>query len=358
MNALRWGRSSHGGAALRSGSGHWPRDLQHRLQRLVAPIDDVLQLIGRDSWTLGSAAVRRILLQAVHEHQVYLWGWSRNQWLAAARTAGIELRQTLVVAAYLLGNHWDLHTEFPGFKRRLLATRVFGDAPVDSATESISGVLRTWGCSCSVDGTEIRGLCGLLLESGSPRLEDIDTTALLRMTERTHSDARIGARHITRALIELRLLDASTMPRRPDDNDWLALRKGSSAGMPTEWQAWADRWFKTSTLSKTSRVGVYHCLMKAGRWVANVHPKATTPPSWTRQLAAEWVAAVDRMLIGDWARAPQTAHYAARLGKPLGPRSKRAHIGGLRTFFRDCQDWEWISPALRSHPLPCHAAID
>jgi integrase len=84
-------------------------------------------------------------------------------------------------------------------------------------------------------------------------------------------------------------------------------------------------------------------LAKVGRWLAAEHPGITEPGQWARQTCAAWVAAVDRMTVGDHAQS--TVWLDGRLGnlgKPLSPKRKRAYLRVARTFFRDCQDWEWI----------------
>jgi integrase len=48
------------------------------------------------------------------------------------------------------------------------------------------------------------------------------------------------------------------------------------------------------------------------------------------------------MLIGDYSHAPNTDYMRERSGGALGANSKAHHIGVLRTFFVDLQEWEWI----------------
>ena len=84
-------------------------------------------------------------------------------------------------------------------------------------------------------------------------------------------------------------------------------------------------------------------LAKIGRWLAADHPDITGPNDWTRQTCTAWIAAVDRMRVGDHI---QSANWrdsrTERLGKPLSPKTKRTYIRIARTFFRDLQDWDWI----------------
>jgi integrase len=84
-----------------------------------------------------------------------------------------------------------------------------------------------------------------------------------------------------------------------------------------------------------------------GRWLATRRADVATPADWTRETAAEWVAAVDRMRVGDL-----TATYAdrrtRRWNQPLQPRTKASHLTVARAFFHDCQEWGWIPR--RFHP--------
>jgi len=57
-------------------------------------------------------------------------------------------------------------------------------------------------------------------------------------------------------------------------------------------------------------------------------------------MAAEFVAAVDRMRIGEWAHANKM--FAETVGDPLSARAKDGQLAVMRLFFRDCQEWDWI----------------
>ena len=76
-----------------------------------------------------------------------------------------------------------------------------------------------------------------------------------------------------------------------------------------------------------------------GGWPPSI-PQITEPGQWTRQTCAAWVAAVDRMAVGDYVQ--RRDHLHARAGKPISPRTKAHMLMATRTFFRDCQEWEWF----------------
>jgi hypothetical protein len=64
--------------------------------------------------------------------------------------------------------------------------------------------------------------------------------------------------------------------------------------------------------------------LKAGCWVEAEQPQAADPASWTRQACAAWVAAVDRMKVGDYLQ--RTAGLKDRFGKPLEAATKAGHL--------------------------------
>ncbi|MGI5192194.1 hypothetical protein ACQEVY_00815 [Streptomyces sp. CA-288835] len=80
--------------------------------------------------------------------------------------------------------------------------------------------------------------------------------------------------------------------------------------------------------------------LQAGRWIEAEHPEAADPADWTRKTCATWVAAVDRMRVGDYLQ--RTASLTDRLCKPMEAPSKAGHLTAVRTFFRDLQEWELI----------------
>jgi integrase len=111
-------------------------------------------------------------------------------------------------------------------------------------------------------------------------------------------------------------------------------------GTSPEWAGWVERWHATSPLTPKVRAIIRTIVAKAGRWLAAEHPGITEPGQWTRQTCAAWVAAVDRMAVGDYVQ--RRDHLHGRAGKPVAPRTKAHILMATRTFFRDCQEWEWF----------------
>src|SRR5664280_2649627 len=102
-------------------------------------------------------------------------------------------------------------------------------------------------------------------------------------------------------------------------------------GADQAWVDWVERWYATSTLTPKVR-GIFRGAMaKAGRWLADQHPEVVEPSQWSRQTCAAWVAAVDRMNVGDYI---QRRHgLSKRAGKPLSPRTKAVYLTARERCF-------------------------
>ncbi len=106
------------------------------------------------------------------------------------------------------------------------------------------------------------------------------------------------------------------------------------------WAEWVERWNATTTMTHRSRLNSRAALLKTGRWIAAEQPEAADPGAWTRPTRAAWIAAVDRMKIGDFV--VRASSLQERLGQPLQAASKASLVRAVRVFFRDIQDWEWL----------------
>jgi hypothetical protein len=95
-------------------------------------------------------------------------------------------------------------------------------------------------------------------------------------------------------------------------------------GTHSSWAAWVQRWHDTSTLTPKVRAIVRTLMAKAGRWLAAEHPEITEPGQWTRQTCAAWVAAVDRMRVGDYVQ--RHDGLGARAGAPIWREVREARL--------------------------------
>jgi len=319
------------------------------IRRLLRPLDDTRAALR---WGPDTRHQRRFALDAVGlvllrcaERRTGFWGWSTQDWADLIGVGAENFRQSwpgwidagvrayVIVYAYLLGGFSGLHL-IGRFHRSSLAWRVFGRERVDDAIHQIHGVLTGWGYR--VDEQQLSTVvCQMLLLSRSPVLDDLTDEVMLRLRQDAATGPRLagGLYGIHRAVATLGHVAA---PPAPKVGSGPMVIEGTASG----WAAWVERWHATSTLTPTVR-GIYRTVLsKIGRWLAAEHPDITLPAQWTRQTCASWVAAVDRMNVGDYVQ--QQAHLRARVGKPLTAKTKSAYLRVARAFFRDCQEWEWI----------------
>ena len=320
------------------------------LARLVEPLDAARVALHHND----DARHRRAGLQAVGvvlEHCATLrrpyWAWSRDDWagligssaeeFVAARALPTEttVRPFVVALAYLLGG-FDRFEQLGTFNRLHLAKLVFGADVVASSIAQAATTLDAWGYRApEVAKHRLRGvLSQALLVNRSPLLENLNTGAFARL--RTH-DATTG--------YQLPLLYALQRAVAALGHCEPPVRAGYNAaptieGADAAWADWIERWHATSTLTPKVRAIIRTIMAKAGRWLAAEHPEITEPTQWTRATCASWVAAIDRMSVGDYVQRRDA--LAGREGTPISPRTKAHILMASRTFFRDCHEWEWL----------------
>jgi integrase len=242
----------------------------------------------------------------------------------------------VVAAAYLLGGFDAFHL-LGMFNRLHLARLVFG-APgvVDDSVRQAGEVLDRWGYrSVLTASTRMRGVFGqALLINHSPRLDDLDTRAFVRLREHPATNAHHGEMlfALQRAVAALGHCDPPVRMGR----EHMRVIEGAAA----EWVGWIERWQASSTLTPKVRGIIRTIVAKMGRWLAAEHPEITEPSQWTRQTCASWVAAVDRLRVGDYVQRHDA--LGDRAGTPIAARTKAHMLMASRVFFRDCQEWEWI----------------
>jgi Phage integrase family. len=318
------------------------------LGRLVQPLEDVNAALECSNTFHQRRALRDavavILLRCAHEERSY-WAWTSAEWLqllggsqakfrqAAPAWADESVRPCLVAHAYLLGRFIDF-TRLGRFSRLALAWRIFGRARVDAEISRIRAVLAGWGYRLGRDDDKLLPMvaCQVFLLNRSPCVDGLSTELFDRIRrEQLLPDQRSQTLHaVQRAVAALGFCEPPhRSPHAP-----------IAQGGPDAWQRWVDRWHATSTLTPRVRGSVRATLLKVGRWLAAEQPESADPAAWTRQTCAAWVATVDRMNIGDFVE--RTAGLNDRVGKPLEASTKAANIAATRTFFRDCQEWEWL----------------
>ncbi|MEQ4719640.1 tyrosine-type recombinase/integrase [Nonomuraea sp. B19D2] len=200
----------------------------------------------------------------------------------------------------------------------------------------VRAVLAEWGYRLGRDDDPLLPMvaCRLFLLNRSPHIDELTTELFDRVRgERLLPGAQMNTLHaLQRAVSALGFCDP---PRQGTGR-----HSARATGGAPEWERWVDRWHATSTLTPRTRSGVRSNLLKVGRWLQAEHPDAADPADWTRQTCVAWVAALDRMNVGDYVQ--RTVGLKDRIGKPLEASSKEGQLAALRRFFTDCQEWEWL----------------
>lgn len=317
-----------------------------QLQRLIAPIDLIRSHMG--SSRADYQTTLQVLLEEMHQRQIPWWSWTEKQWsqtLAPNRTEFVRrhqyqntnARKLLLACAYMPGNFNAFHT-YGHFVQLAFAKHMFGEQSVQQALQTLTDELRQMGLGPALTKHFIPQVLGYaLLLARSPQLNDLSTPLLERVRSEMALSSRRPCVPFSRALCRLGIL-SQPLANAPGG---VHPRGGIGDTVSDEWLGWCERWLATSTQSPKTRAGKFTILMKAGRWLAATYPMVTSPAQWTRDLATQWVAAVDRMKVGDWVH-PDTKLPANQLGKPIRPNTKATFLATVRTFLIDCQQWQWM----------------
>jgi len=342
-----------GPARLRRGRVRGTRQrmpLWDSLSGLVGPLDDAQAMLHHGDEAryrqAGAHAVGMVLERCADSGRSY-WEWTDWDWaqlcggsveeFTAAQTLPTEttVRPFLVALGCLLGGFTEFQ-HLGTFNRSHLSHLVFGIEAVEASMRQAGEVLEQWGYHGVLHDTHRwRGVFSqALLINGSPRLEDLSTEAFARLRAHPATSEHHGTMlfALQRAVAALGHCDP---PVRSGRNAMPVIEGADAA-----WIAWVERWYATSTLTPRVRAIIRTLMAKAGRWLATEHPEITEPTQWTRQTCATWVAAVDRMCVGDYVQRYDA--FGTRLGVPISPRTKAHVLMASRTFFRDCQEWEWL----------------
>ena len=324
----------------------------HALSRLVGPLDEArlgLQYEDDDRCRRGGRTAVAVILANCAELERPWWAWTSWDWarligpsseaFLAAQPLPTDqaTRPFLIALGHVLADFTDFQ-HLGNFNRVHLARLVFGADRVTEAINEVGTVLERWGYRSMIrtDGRyRLHGvLAQALLINHSPRLTDLTTQAFADLHAHPASTGRYPAilYSLQKIVAELGYCDS---PIRPGYNHAPGL-----AGVPQPWADLLQRWYDTSALTPNVRSGIRVNMAKAGRWAAAKEPHAIDPRQWTRTTCASWIAAIDRMVIGDWVQ--RTDHLNGRIGTPILPRTKSHILMASRMFFRDLQEWEWI----------------
>ncbi len=329
--------------ATRKVSGRWETKFGPALSRLLRPLDDVLAITGGSKVQRNGSII--LLLREMHRLQRSFLAWSAQEWIGLLHPNAAEFaehnngvtsyRPHLLAISYILGN-LNTFAAIGHFSQAWLATRVFGQDIVEPLAERVGSEMVSMGFGAKMVEIHLHNLLyEVLLMNRSPRLEDLTFAKLTEIRPHlTSAHLKSYVVSFTQALVSLGYLDrAITVSHQRGNLDALS-------GVPQEWLNYCERWRKTSTLSKSSHKVYYWSLVKVGRWLAQYHPEITSPAQWTREVAADYVAAVMTWSIGDWTHRPESLSQPGEV--PLSAKTKVQQLKAMSTFIRDCQEWNWI----------------
>ena len=319
----RYGRTMNFGAAL---------------DRLVQPLNDTLDYTGIA--TSKRKYVLFFLLREMAQRKRAFWGWTTEEWIDSI-DARRDARQHTVAIAYLLRNFSDLHRlKSDHVVYSCLARKVFGHEHTKNLSERVQGLLSEWGYRrAGTRGQVMRTIFECLLFVRSPHLIDITVDHLRSVIgRRPPRTGTYSAYAISRVLTKIGAIPEPMEIKRPFVVK--AELPEITEGVHPEWAKLCRRWLDTSVLSDRHRRKSYYSLLNIGRWLAHKHPEITSPADWTRDLAAEAVAATCQWRAGDWCTSAPV--HIKNNGQALAPSTYAGRISILRTFFRDLQEWELI----------------
>ncbi|WP_412538718.1 tyrosine-type recombinase/integrase [Longispora sp. K20-0274] len=317
------------------------------LRRLVAPFT-----ASGLHWPTDAdrIAARNALLREVCRRRSPWWAWDETTWAEAAGPPSVgpghasvdgPRRLGMLALGRRVGGYPRLHITSNKTRLRPLADLLHGADATGEALDTICGHLRTWAVSeHEIDVEVVNAVLDVMIHADVDRVQHVTTEHLLAVlaTTKPGTSRSKGVTKISRVLTHLRVID------RPITNNTLTgrgPRPQTLASVPPEWLAWAQRWRPLARQEPSSVRGLFSVILIAGRWAAEKHPEAVSPESWTRDIAAEYVADTLLAKIGDWAwHNNNKTHF----GKPLTAVGRMQRLDGLRVFFTDLIEWEWIAP--------------
>ena len=327
-------------------AGPWRDRSKIRLHRLIKPLHDTLNAMHLR--TNQKCYTIRALMLEMHRHGRSYWSWNDTEWVETIgptmkafiqQHAGkvVTARQHLFGVAYVLAG-FAAFDRFPihGIELTTLAQAVFGRESMASSLERILGVLTKWGYKPSIQGKIHTALAYTLLKNRSPHLEDISFEFLQTLNQKAQTKYSLSQLYpFSRALADLKIIQTPLPLRR---QSLPLLERIDTEGVAPQWIDWCFAWYRQATQSRVFKKQSLYGLVQIGRWLAGTHPQVTSPGQWDYALAADFIAAVDQLKVGDW-RSPNAdlSKFNSPIGKPLMPRTKASLLSTARLFFMDLQ---------------------
>lgn len=310
------------------------RYLQSEIPKLLVPLVDIVDHSGV-SKRLAICSVAAILWNVSKTGQSY-WCWSESQWLTLlSKRAGS--RPFLASVAYHIGGFKTLQRIEKFRQPAIYASHIFGHEVFRHEHARLSQALRSLGYAARNLEQFLSCVLGtLMLENGDPRLETF-TEELLLKGQRNRS---LGvAKSVGKVSHGLAAMGVLAKPLRM--RGYTSWREKSIEGIDPTWTMWCRRWRDTSTLRPRTRESNYSFILRTGGWLAREQPEVAAPTDWSMSTCAAFIAAVDRMTVGEWALESAKGTHFKGLGQPIAPNSKRGFLHALRRFFSDFELWGW-----------------
>jgi hypothetical protein len=276
-------------------------------------------------------------------NEIGFWAWQEREWTKLYRrckqdkVAANTLQHVMAMAALLCGV--DLpslrNEERKIIRRYSLAIKIFGRERVDRSIHAVHAQLKRLGYTGYFHPEVRNALCELFLVNQSAELETLTSGSLESLRAQQCSRSLKEATFmISHAFVALGIMSRPLQPyaARP------RIYPTESKTISSEWVSWCRRWHETSTLRLTTRYSTYYRLLVTGRWLQATHPDVSSRDQWSRQLAAEYVAAIGLLRAGQFVVDRRTKYQ----DRPLSVSSRLAHISALRCFFTDLLLWELI----------------
>ena len=333
-------------ATWNSRRGHHP--LRISLARLCQPLADVFSPVQRNR--NGIKRTFTFILEEVRRTGLPYWAWTERHWLDLLNgpdaNAGSSrmARPYLLAVAYLLTGFSRAHDIEQNPFLAVAARIIFGCDRFEAEYVRLESALVRLGYGrINLHNCLSMVLAALMLERRDPRLEAFDA-ALLERTRSLHREPI--TRNIGKVSHGLSALGVLATPLRM--RNYVSWREKSVEGIDGEWATWCRRWRETSTLRPKTRETNYSFMLRTGLWLAKAHPEVTSPAHWTVEVCADFLAAVDRLTVGEWALSSSSHVRQRNAGKPMDANSKRVIYHAVRRFLGDVQLWEWAK--LRCNP--------
>ncbi|UVJ45944.1 integrase [Pseudomonas sp. LS1212] len=302
----------------------WPY-LQSKMPGLVNPLIDLVAHSGV-SPRLAVSSVAAILWHVSKTGKPY-WSWSETQWLTLLNTRAGS-RPYLAAVAYHLGGFRTPQRIAKFRQSAIYASAIFGSQIFKREHTRLSQTLKSLGYAARHLEQFLSSVLGaLMLENGDPRLETFTEELLLR--GQAHRSEGI-ARSVGKVSHGLAALGILAKPLRM--RGYVGWREKSIDGIDPVWVECCRRWRDTSTLRPRTRESNYSFVLRTGIWLAREQPWVVSPVDWNMSTCAAFIAAVDRMTVGEWALESARHTKFKGLGQPIAPNSKRGFLHAVRRF--------------------------